>query len=79
MQVRVVPYAELRRLLPGADDVLWLEMPEGATVGDALRQLNVVTEERLIIGLDGEYATPETRLHAGAELTLITAMMGGRT
>ena len=77
MRVRVVPYAELRRLLPGKDEALWLELPEGATVGDALRALKIVTEERLIIGLDGTYATTETPLHAGAELTLVTPMMGG--
>lgn len=78
MRIRVVPYAELRRLLPWGDEVLWLELPDGATVGDALRQLDILTEERLIIGLDGAYATPDTRLHAGAELTLVTPMMGGK-
>ena len=77
MRVRVVPYAELRRLLPGEDEALWLELPEGSTVGDALRTLNIVTEDRLIIGLDGAYATTDTPLHAGAELTLVTPMMGG--
>jgi sulfur carrier protein ThiS len=79
MRVRVVPYAELRRLMPGGNESLWLDLPPGSTVGDALRELNIVTEERLIIGLDGTYATPETPLHAGAELTLVTPMMGGAT
>jgi sulfur carrier protein ThiS len=77
MRIRVVPYAELRRLLPKGDDALWLDLPDGATVGDALRTLQIVTEERLIVGLDGAYATPETPLHADAELTLVTPMMGG--
>ena len=77
MRVRVVPYAELRRLLPGREEGLWLELPDGATVGDALRMLDVATEERLIVGLDGVYATPETPLHADAELTLVSPMMGG--
>lgn len=77
MRVRVVPYAELRRLLPRSDEELWLELPDGSSVGDALRRLQIVTEERLIIGLDGAWATPETPLHAGAELTLVTPMMGG--
>ena len=77
MRIRVVPYAELRRLLPRKDEALWLELPDGATVGDALRALDVVAEERLIVGLDGAYATAETPLRAGAELTLVTPMMGG--
>ena len=77
MRVRVVPYAELRRLLPGNDEALWLELPDGASVGDVLRTLDIPTGERLIIGLDGAYATPETPLHPNAELTLVTPMMGG--
>lgn len=77
IRVRVVPYAELRRLLPSGEEALWLELPRGATVADALRVLNIVTEERLIVGLDGKYAAPDTPLYAGAELTLVTQMTGG--
>jgi molybdopterin converting factor small subunit len=77
MRVRVVPYAELRRLVPNGSAEVWLDLPEGATVGDALCALNIVTEERLIIGVDRAYATPQTPLHDNAELTLVTPMMGG--
>jgi len=78
MRVRVVPYAELRRqvLSPG-QDVLWLDLPDGATVGDVLRMLDLKTEDRLIVGLDGTYATPDMSLHDNAELTLVTPMQGG--
>ena len=78
MRVRVVPYAELRRqVLPRGQDVLWLELPDGATVGDVLRRLDLKTEDRLIVGLDGSYATPDMLLHDNSELTLVTPMQGG--
>jgi sulfur carrier protein ThiS len=78
MRVRIVPYAELRRqVLPKGQDVLWLDLPEGSTVADVLKRLNVKTEDRLIVGLDGSYATPDMALHDQAELTLVTPMEGG--
>jgi sulfur carrier protein ThiS len=78
MRVRVIPYAELRRqLLPRGQDTLWLDVPAGTTVGDLVRQLDVKVTDRLIVGLDGAYAPPETPLHENAELTLVTPMEGG--
>jgi sulfur carrier protein ThiS len=78
MRVRVVPYAELRRqVLPKGQDALWLDLPDDATVGDVLRRLDLKTEDRLIVGLDGAYATPDTLLRDNAELTLVTPMQGG--
>jgi sulfur carrier protein ThiS len=78
MRVRIVPYAELRRqLLPKGQDVLWLDLPDGTTVGDVLRQLDVKVVDRLIVGLDGAYAPADTPLHDNAELTLVTPMEGG--
>ena len=78
MRIRVIPYAELRRqLLPKGQDVLWLDLLDGTTVGEVIRQLNVNVEDRLIVGLDGAYAPPETPLHENAELTLVTPMEGG--
>jgi sulfur carrier protein ThiS len=78
MRVRIVPYAELRRqVLSKGQDVLWLDLPEGSTVADVLKRLNVKTEDRLIVGLDGSYATPDMELHDQAELTLVTPMEGG--
>ncbi len=78
MRVRVIPYAELRRqLLPKGHDVLWLDLPDGTTVGEVIRQLNVKVEDRLIVGLDGVYATVDMPLHDNAVLTLVTPMEGG--
>jgi sulfur carrier protein ThiS len=78
MRVRIIPYAELRRqLLPRGQDTLWLDVPDGTTVGDLVRQLDVKVTDRLIVGLDGSYAPPNTPLHENAELTLVTPMEGG--
>lgn len=78
MRVRVIPVAELKRqLLPKGGSSLWLDLPDGTTVGDLLRQLAVKTEGRLIVGLDGSYATADMPLHDNAELTLVTPMEGG--
>lgn len=78
MRVRIIPYAELRRqLLPKGQDTLWLDLPDGTTVGDVIRQLNVKVTDRLIVGLDGAYAPADTPLHDNAELTLVTPMEGG--
>jgi sulfur carrier protein ThiS len=78
MRVRVIPYAELRRqLLSKGQDTLWLDVPDGTTVGDVIRQLDVKVVDRLIVGLDGAYAPADTPLHDNAELTLVTPMEGG--
>jgi sulfur carrier protein ThiS len=78
MRVRVVPVAELKRqLLPNGGSVLWLDLPDGTTVGDVLRQLDVKVVDRLIVGLDGAYAPADTPLHDNAELMLVTPMEGG--
>lgn len=78
MRVRVIPYAELRRqLLPKGQDALWLDLPDGTTVGDVVRQLDVRVVDRLIVGVDGQYAPLDTPLHDNAELTLVTPMEGG--
>jgi sulfur carrier protein ThiS len=78
MRVRVIPVAELKRqLLPQGGSSLWLDLPDGTTIGDVIRQLNVKVTDRLIVGLDGAYAPTDTPLHDNAELTLVTPMEGG--
>jgi len=78
MRVRVIPVAELKRqLLPQGGSSLWLDLPDGTTIGDVIRQLDVKVTDRLIVGLDGAYAPLNTPLHDNAELTLVTPMEGG--
>jgi sulfur carrier protein ThiS len=78
MRVRVIPVAELKRqLLPKGGSDLWLDLPDGTTIGDVLRQLDVKVVDRLIVGLDGAYTPADTPLQDNAELTLVTPMEGG--
>ena len=77
MRVKITPYAELRRLVQNRGDVLWLDLPDGATVGDALASMAVTKLDGIIIGVDGVYAKPTQALHDGAEVTLVTPMEGG--
>jgi len=78
MRVRVIPVAELKRqLLPHGGTSLFLDLPDGTTIGDVIRQLDVKVTDRLIVGLDGAYAPLDTALHDNAELTLVTPMEGG--
>jgi sulfur carrier protein ThiS len=78
VQVRIVPYAEMRRrLIPNGGDALVMDLSDGSSVADALKTLAIQINDQLIVGLDGEYATPDTPLHDGAELVLVTPMEGG--
>ena len=70
----VSPWGEV---LADGGEALWLSLPDGASVADALRGLAVGLPDQLIIGVDGEYATPDTPLHDGAEIVLVTPMEGG--
>jgi molybdopterin converting factor small subunit len=78
LRIRVVPYGELRRnLVQDGGSAVSVELAEGARVREALSALEIHVRERLIIGVDGEYATLDTPLHDGAEIVLVTPMEGG--
>ena len=56
--------AELKRqLLPKGGRILWLDLPDGTTIGDVIRQLDVKVTNRLIVGLDGAYVPADTPPH----------------
>jgi molybdopterin converting factor small subunit len=63
--------------MSNGDEARLLQLSDDASVGDALRELAVQPDEKLIVGVDGEYATVDTPLHDGAEIVLVTPMEGG--
>jgi molybdopterin synthase catalytic subunit len=76
MQVRIRLFATLRERA-GADS-LTLELPEGATVGDALGELRWLTGDlRTVLAVNRDYASAETLLQADDELALIPPVSGG--
>ena len=76
MQVRIRLFATLRERA-GADS-LTLELPDGASVGDALEELRWLTGDlRTVLAVNRDYASAETPLQADDELALIPPVSGG--
>jgi molybdopterin synthase catalytic subunit/molybdopterin converting factor small subunit len=78
MHVRVRLFAGLRDRA-GAEE-LELELPDGASVGDALAQLAHVSHGiKVVMAVNREYANADVRLHPDDELALIPPVSGGAT
>jgi MoaE-MoaD fusion protein len=78
MEVQVRLFAVLRERA-GADE-LKLELPDGASVADALSELRGITDGlRVVMAVNQEYADPELALQPGDELALIPPVSGGST
>jgi molybdopterin synthase catalytic subunit len=76
MHVRVRLFAGLRERA-GIDE-LELELPDGATVGDALEQLKPVADGvPVVMAVNREYADAGVALHPDDELALIPPVSGG--
>ncbi len=76
MQIRVRLFAGLRER--AGVDVLELELPDGATVADALERLRPVAGDlQVVMAVNREYADAADSLHADDELALIPPVSGG--
>ena len=76
MQVRVKLFAGLRERAGSAE--LELELPDGAVVGDALKEVRALTEGvPVVMAVNQEYADPSAPLHGGDEVALIPPVSGG--
>jgi molybdopterin synthase catalytic subunit len=76
MLVRVRLFAGLRERA-GAEEI-GLELPEGASVGDALERVGELTDGvPVVMAVNQEYADRSVALHAGDELALIPPVSGG--
>ncbi len=76
MHVHVRLFAVLRERAGAAE--VELELPSGASVGDAIDQLAGITEGvRVVMAVNQEYADPTSPLHPGDELALIPPVSGG--
>jgi len=76
MRVQIRLFASLRER--AGTDSLSLELADGASVGDALRELAWVTGDlRAVLAVNREYASEATPLHADDELALIPPVSGG--
>jgi molybdopterin synthase catalytic subunit len=76
MEVRVRLFAALRER--AGRDVVELELPEGARVGDALARLETLTDGvPVVMAVNHEYADADASLHEGDEVALIPPVSGG--
>ena len=81
MQIRVRLFATLRQLAGWAHQTV--DLPEGATVADALAELDrrypqlTVTTRTIYVAVNQEYAKTTQLLHAGDELALFPPVSGG--
>ncbi len=81
MQVKVKLFASLRKYLPegAAGSQATLELPEGATVRDVLKQLQVPEEMARIVMIDGEHCPQlDQPLSEGQTLSIFPPMAGGQ-
>jgi MoaE-MoaD fusion protein len=76
VEVSVRLFAQLRERAGTGE--LQLELPDGASVADALAELGTVTEGfPLVVAVNREYADKDHELAAGDELALIPPVSGG--
>ncbi len=76
MHVRVRLFAALRERA-GAEEIE-LELPDGASVGDALARISGLTDGLpVVMAVNREYAEASERLSPGDELALIPPVSGG--
>ena len=75
MKVKIKLFATLRKFGPEEQEV---DLPENATIGDAINLLNLPKEIPLLKIVNGEHRPPKHRLKDGDELALFPPIAGGR-
>lgn len=76
MRISVRLFAALRER--AGSDLVELELPDGAMVGDALDRLGgLVVGVPVVMAVNREYADRDATLHAGDEVALIPPVSGG--
>ena len=75
MKVKIKLFATLRKFGPEEQEV---DLPENATIGDAINLLNLPKEIPLLKIVNGEHRPPKHRLKDGDDLALFPPIAGGR-
>ena len=77
MRIRVRLFATLRSHGPQGQDPFPLELPQGASVDEALKALGIPPEIQKVILVNGRHAKEETLLEEEDSLTLFPPVEGG--
>jgi sulfur carrier protein ThiS len=57
--------------------VIDAELPDGARVADILARFSFIEVGRMIVGLNGEAASPDTLVPDGARIDILQPISGG--
>ncbi len=79
MMIRVKMIANYRKILPpeAKDGVVELELPDGATIYDAISRFDIPLTDESVIVLNGLTVDMNTPLHEGDMVTAFSAIAGG--
>ena len=78
IRVHVRPYADLARFFfRGNKKACSVKLAHGATAGDLLELYGLDSSHRLTLGVNGQLASRESRLHDGDTLEVLAPMSGG--
>ena len=77
MRIRVEFQTYLDQYSPNGENVFSYEMPEGSTIGDILRKLQVPQELSAVIVVGDNAAEPGHALAEGDRITVIPPVAGG--
>ena len=79
MKVQVELYATLNKFLPpGAEGrKATLELPDGSTIADLLKRLQIPPEMTALLMVNGTHQPPETALKDGETLAIFPPLAGG--
>lgn len=79
MHVKVKLYASLRKYAPSgtAGSTFEVELPDGATLEDLMRTLNIPSDEARIAFVNGLIREPDHPLKSGDEVGLFPPIAGG--
>jgi len=75
--VRVKLLSDLRKYLRGRPEPIVAVLAPGAVVADLVRELGIDPGDEMIVGVNGQLASPESQLSDGDEVMLMTPMSGG--
>jgi len=79
MMIRVKMIANYRKILPpeAKDGVVELELPDGATIHDAISRFDIPLTDESVIVLNGLTVDMDTPLKEGDMVTAFSAIAGG--
>lgn len=77
MDVHVILYSDLKAFAPSGSGRFDLNLPPGATLGDALALINLPEKRPVTALINGRRAVPESRFGAGDTLIIFPEICGG--